>query len=239
MAQLPHFYHNADFVLGVSCTLNEESAKHIVQVLRMRAGDKLVLCNGLGDKAVGQIDQSSKKHCSVLIESLEHIDANKYRLHLAVAFTKNTSRNEWVLEKACELGVQSIIPIVADRSERIQFKAERWNNILVSAMLQSQQVYLPILHQPLKLDQILKQWASLPLKIIAHCEEHFMRTPIDQIVQQTQESIALIGPEGDFSPEEITQAYASGFKGVSLCPQRLRTETAALAICSFFNLRSK
>jgi 16S rRNA (uracil1498-N3)-methyltransferase len=236
MAHLPFFYQDTVLQKGASLSLNEETAKHIVQVLRKKIGDQVIINNGKGDSAFVTLTEVAKKKCSVYIDEVNHHPKPLFGLHLCVAFTKNTSRNEWLLEKACELGVMSIRPIISQRTEREKYREDRWQNILISAMMQSQQYYLPTLYPATKLEEIIEEHATTDQKIIAHCEADFERTAVAAAIQTQQNTVILIGPEGDFSPEEIQMSMQKGFKGIILCTQRLRTETAAMSVCAYFNL---
>lgn len=236
MAHLPFFYQDTVLQKGASLSLNEETAKHVVQVLRKKIGDQIIINNGQGDSALVSLTDVAKKKCSVQISEVQHHPKPLFGLHLCVAFTKNTSRNEWLLEKACELGVMSITPIISQRTEREKYREDRWQNILISAMMQSQQYYLPSLHPASKLENILEAHSATDQKLIAHCEADFERTTIATAIQSQKNTVILIGPEGDFSPEEIQLSMQKGFKGISLCSQRLRTETAAMTVCAYFNL---
>jgi 16S rRNA (uracil1498-N3)-methyltransferase len=157
-------------------------------------------------------------------------------LHLAVCFTKNNSRNEWLLEKATELGVSSIIPISASRSEKTHVRHDRWQKILQSAILQSQQYYLPVLDDVATLHTVLSKYSKIPQKLVAHCIAEMPRKSLHEVLKPSAETILLIGPEGDFTQDEVNLCIAQGFKPVSLGAQRLRTETAAIAAAAYFNV---
>jgi len=234
MASLPLFFHDAALVAGTVVQLHEDTARHVVQVLRMQSGEKLQLTDGKGSLAEVTITDAVKKKCTVSIDSVIKHESSVTPLHLAIAFTKNTSRNEWLLEKATELGVSSIIPLSVTRSERERTKYERWNGILISAMLQSQQYYLPHLSEALSLKNLIEKY-DVPQKLVAHCISSAPRTSIAKALLPRKETLILIGPEGDFTQEEVTLCEQNGFTGISLASQRLRTETAAMAVCAYFN----
>jgi len=236
MSGLAFFYHNSEFTSNSTLQLSEETAKHVVQVLRMREGEKIALNNGQGQSAEATIISAEKKRCSVQINEVHQFSKAAFGLHLCVAFTKNASRNEWLLEKATELGVSSITPIISARTEREKFRIDRWQNILISAMLQSQQYYLPQLNEATKFEHILNNHDNTEQKLIAHCEAALERTPIAQLIAPKKNTVILIGPEGDFTTDEIKLASQHQFEGTILCTQRLRTETAAMAVCAHFNL---
>ncbi len=232
----PMFFHEGIFQSSAEVQLDEDTARHVVQVLRMQQGGELRLTNGNGSVAAVSISRAEKKKCFVVIEDVATFPPPAVKLHLGVAFTKNTSRNEWLLEKATELGASSIIPLVATRTERERLRYDRWRNILIAALIQSQQYYLPTLHEATGFKEILQRFNAVPQKLIGHCIETEMRTPLTQSMKPGQETIMLIGPEGDFTPEEVTTSIKNGFSGVLLGHQRLRTETAAMSVCAYFNL---
>lgn len=204
-----------------------------MQVLRMQPGEKLKLTNGNGIVACCTITEATKRQCYVTIDGFSIAEKPRCCLHLAVSFTKNVSRNEWLLEKATELGVATITPLLVTRTERDHFRHDRWNNILVSAMVQSQQFYLPQLNQPSKLADVLDN--ANTDKFIAHCIPGMDRKPLSSIRFQNA-ALILIGPEGDFTNEEISLAMEKGCKGIELGNTRLRTETAAISACAYYHL---
>ena len=216
--------------------LDEDTARHIVQVLRNKAGDKIQLSDGRGSIAMATITSAEKKKCKVRLDEVIFYEKPVVALHLAIAFTKNNSRNEWLLEKATELGAQSIIPLSTVRTEKERIRHDRSRNILVSAMLQSQQFYLPELSGTISLDDIADLFAQTEQKLVAHCMDSFDRIPVAQAMAAGKQTLILIGPEGDFTEEEVQTLTSLNFKGISLGKQRLRTETAAMAACAYFNL---
>jgi 16S rRNA (uracil1498-N3)-methyltransferase len=234
MASLPLFFHHTGFTADSVLQLDEDTAKHVVQVLRMQSGEKLQLTDGKGSVADVTITDTAKKKCNVSIDTVTKHEPPAAKLHLAVAFTKNTARNEWLLEKATELGVSSIIPLSVTRSERERVRHDRWQNIIVSAMLQSQQYYLPKLSEATSLKDLFSQYNSSQ-QFIAHCIAEKKRKPIAEAIQSRKETLILIGPEGDFTEEEVTLCEGQGCVAISLASQRLRTETAAMMVCSYFN----
>jgi 16S rRNA (uracil1498-N3)-methyltransferase len=159
-------------------------------------------------------------------------------LHLCVAFTKNNNRNEWLLEKVTELGVASIIPIITGRSEKTHIRDDRWQKILQAAILQSQQDYLPHLTDVMPLHEALAMYKDLPKKLIAHCIGEEKKQPLPEMLKESAETVLLIGPEGDFTQNEVNLCIENGFNAVSLGAQRLRTETAAVAAAAYFNMLS-
>ena len=207
----------------------KDESKHIVKVLRKTIGDKLHITNGKGWLFTSEIIMPNINKCVATIISKSHQQKKDFHLHLAVAPTKMNDRYEWFLEKATEIGIDSITPIICDHSERKIIKVERFERILQSAMKQSLSCYLPKLNKAMTLKSFFKQGFNGDL-FIAHCEETH-RKPLKQELKPKQDITILIGPEGDFSVKEITQALQSGFKPVTLGVTRLRTETAAIVAC--------
>lgn len=212
-------------------TLSEEESKHCIKVLRMRQDDLLHLTDGRGLMATARITDPDPRHCQVMIETRQYdYQRREKRLIVAVAPTKNTARIEWFIEKAVELGIDGIVPIVCDHSERVVIRQERLDKIVVTAMKQSLKAFKPEVKSPISLKQYLTSDEVQHfdgLKLIAHCEGD-QRNPINQVLMPGKDVIMLIGPEGDFSPQEIQLALQQGFIPVTLGNCRLRTETAAL-----------
>lgn len=219
-------YRNAKEV-----TFDKEESRHIIKVLRMKEGDSFKITNGKGSFFNAEIVNANPKGCLVKILSEEIQRPLPYQLHLAVAPTKLNDRYEWFLEKATEIGVSEITPIICDHSERKVIKAERYEKILQSAMKQSLKAYLPVLNPTVSLKDFLKaKNESDTLKFIAHCEETDKKSLKSLLLPKNNATI-LIGPEGDFSSEEINLAIKAGFRPVTLGESRLRTETAAIVAC--------
>lgn len=206
-------------------TLNEDTSKHIIQVLRMKNGEQLQLTNGKGKVITVEIISEHKKAAEVRVLSTSSILFRTSNIAIAISLIKNTNRFEWFLEKATEIGVSEIIPIICERTEKQNFRHDRMKNILVSAMLQSQQAWLPLLHQPTQFSEAIKN-SPQQKKYIAHCIEEEKKELRNEINEQP--SIILIGPEGDFTKNEIDLALANNFIPVSLGKTRLRTETAGM-----------
>jgi len=219
-------------------TFDKEESRHIVKVLRMKDGDTFKITNGKGSFFSAEIIKANPKGCLVKILSEEVQQPLPYQLHLAVAPTKLNDRYEWFLEKATEIGISEITPIICDHSERKTIKAERYEKILQSAMKQSLKAYLPVLNEAVSYkDFINSEKSSESLKCIAHCEETDKKS-LKAVILPNQKITIIIGPEGDFSSEEIELAKQSGFIPVTLGESRLRTETAAVVAChsvAFFN----
>ncbi|MBN8688066.1 MAG: 16S rRNA (uracil(1498)-N(3))-methyltransferase [Chitinophagales bacterium] len=222
---LPFFYIGTYDKAQKSLVLDEDTSRHIVQVLRMKAGERLHLTDGLGHLLLAEIADDHKKHCTVSVREVKFTPAAERKVSIAISNIKNASRFEWFLEKAGEIGVTEIIPLVCERTEKERFRHDRMNAICISAMLQSQQVWLPRLSEPQAFKQVLEQRLE-NAKFIAHCEEGPKNSLAGQTVSAS--SIILIGPEGDFTPAEIDMAIAKGFMPVTLGETRLRTETAGI-----------
>ena len=205
---------------------DKEESRHIVKVLRKKEGDTVHITNGKGFLFTSQITFANEKKCEVCITAEQFFEPMPYRLHLAVAPTKLNDRYEWFLEKAVEIGVTEITPIICEHSERSSFKGDRFEKIIHSAMKQSLQYHMPVLHEPVPYAAFVQQQRD-GLLFIAHCEETDKKL-LKTELQPKQPVTLLIGPEGDFSTKEISQALGLGYVPVSLGNTRLRTETAAI-----------
>lgn len=207
--------------------LSEQESQHAVKVLRLSEGDKLAITDGKGYWYDCTIVQAHHKRCMVEIEQQTLLPkAWKPYIHLAFAPTKNNDRNEWFVEKATEIGVDRITPLKCDFSERKEIKKERLDKIAVVAMKQSQQCHLPVIDEMTPFDSFISQ-AHSASQFIAHCYDEEKRA-LANVYQHGQDAIVLIGPEGDFSTAEVTQALSNGFVPISLGNTRLRTETACV-----------
>src|SRR5215211_93483 len=220
------FFYTEKLETG-TIVLDENNSRHIVQVLRMAKGAMLLLTDGKGKKAEAEIVDDNKKHCGVQIASLQQMPDKKHRVTIGLSLIKNSSRFEWFLEKATEIGISEIIPLICERTEKEKFRHDRLNGIVISAMLQSQQCWLPLLHEPVEF-QNLVQNNHFRQRFIAHClPEQKQVLPHYSPVTDTSSCI-LIGPEGDFTKVEIELAIKHHFHPVALGPTRLRTETAGV-----------
>lgn len=216
--------------------LSEMESKHIYKVLRKREGDQIGLLNGKGGKAIGSILSYSGKKLTIKIESLDQIPNDlSENLTIAIAPTKNIDRFEYFLEKAVEIGVGEIVPLLCSNSERKVIKKDRLEKILIAAMKQSKRVYLPKLHELTSFSEFIGNDSS-EHSFIAHCEKDEDKTYFSRSVDSDKKTTILIGPEGDFSINEISFALKSGYQAVSLGDSRLRTETAGIYSCVCFNL---
>lgn len=222
---LPFFYIS-DYNDEKELVLDEDTSKHIVQVMRMKEGEQVNLTDGKGNLLLCEITDAHKKHCQVIAQAVTYAKAETKKICIAISLIKNASRFEWFLEKATEIGVSEIIPLQCERTVKERFRYDRMQSICISAMLQSQQVWLPLLHEPMPFENIATWKANEGTNFIAHCEESDKKNISS--FQPFNSSTILIGPEGDFSPAEIELAIKSGFIPVAIGEKRLRTETAGI-----------
>ncbi len=213
---------------------NSEESKHLIKVLRKKEGDLVHITNGKGYLYEAKIITADAKKCKAEIVDVDKKHRKMHWFHLVVAPTKMNDRFEWFLEKATEIGVNEITPIICENSERKIIKPERMQKVIQSAMKQSLQTYLPKLNDAIT----YKDFIAKPhegLLFIAHCEDE-EKLDLKRRVAPDKDVTVLIGPEGDFSKTEIKLAYENGFLPVSLGENRLRTETAAIVACTTVNL---
>lgn len=223
-------FYNSEIKNGDSTFFfDKEESKHIVKVLRKKESDKIFITNGLGYLFESEIILASEKKCEVKIIKETFQQSDTFYTHIAVAPTKMNDRLEWFLEKATEIGIHEITPIICDHSERKVYKIDRAEKIIQAAMKQSLHYYLPKINEPISLSHFVKSNID-GQKFIAHCEETDKKSFQKEIAKNEKVTI-LIGPEGDFSAKEINLAIANQFIPVTLGNTRLRTETAALVAC--------
>jgi 16S rRNA (uracil1498-N3)-methyltransferase len=222
---VPYFYEPLIATGMTQFTLSETSSKHCVQVLRMDVGEQIDITNGQGGLFHATIQVAHKKNAVVTIAASTQTDRPKQKLQLGISLLKNAVRLEWLFEKATEIGVTSITPLICERTIHERFKTERMQQIIQSAMIQSQQTWLPVLSETMPLLQFITK-GSAAQKLIAHCEP-LHKTSI-QSIEPSDDLLLLIGPEGDFAPSEIEAAIAKDFMPIDLGPTRLRTETAGI-----------
>jgi len=222
---VPFFYEPTIIDTNQPIVLSDNTSKHCVQVLRMREGALIHLTDGKGKLFKAKIISADKHKSVALIENTVFTDTNPNRISIGISLLKNADRLEWMFEKITEIGVTEIFPLICKRTEQQRFRTERMLQILVSAMLQSQQCWLPILHVPISINKLIDQ-ATYHQKIIAHCE--LDQKLLLKDLTKSSDALILIGPEGDFTIDEISLALQSQFIPVSLGETRLRTETAGL-----------
>ena len=213
--------------ISTAAVLSEEESQHAIKVLRMQIGDEMVVVDGAGGYYQARITNPHLKHCGFeILETQSEFGKRNYKLHIAIAPTKNIERLEWFIEKATEIGIDEITPLICRYSERKIIKEERLEKIIVSASKQSVKAYFPRLNPVCSFsDFIEKHFASQ--NFIAHCYEENKKL-LQTEIQKSSDILILIGPEGDFSKEEVQKAISLGFVPVSLGESRLRTETAGV-----------
>lgn len=217
-------------------TLDREESKHVFKVLRKTIGDQISITDGRGNLYLGTINHITSNRCDLDIAFAKAYPPLSHHLHIAIAPTKMNDRLEWFLEKATEMGISRITPILCHHSERTKINKERLDRIIISAMKQSLQFHKPVLDELISFDDFIKTPFAAN-KLVAHCEEDDKKH-ITSYLKKGDSNLILIGPEGDFSKDEISQALSQGFSPVSLGETRLRTETAgiyAVAATSLWN----
>jgi len=238
MSELHRFFYPGVMTANSVVTLESDTAKHIWQVLRMDEGDRIMLTDGKGTIASGEIQFAERHKCNVVIKETSFQERHGNQLHLCVAFTKNNARNEWLLEKATELGAGSITPITTARFQKTHIRHDRWEKILQSSILQSQQSYLPELSPLIPFASALERYTAIPQKLVAHCLPDKAKRPLTEMLKASADAVLLIGPEGDFTQDEVNLCVSKGYAPVSFGIQRLRTETAAITAAAYYNLIS-
>lgn len=222
---------------GKIATLEGDEAMHCMKTLRKKVGDSVHLIDGKGGWYDGTLVSMSKKTCDISIEN-ERFEAERanFKLHIAIAPTKNINRLEWFLEKATEIGIDEITPILCQRSERKTVRLDRLEKIILAATKQSLKSYLPKLNELTKFSDFLKKETVMGYqKMIAHCNEG-EKVALKRAYEKPKNVLILIGPEGDFSNEEVELANENGFQAIGLGKERLRTETAGIVACHTVNL---
>lgn len=213
--------------------LNEDESLHCVKVLRHKVGDIIQVIDGKGTRAIGKIEAAHAKQCAVSLTEKELVTQSRnYTLHIAIAPTKNIERIEWFVEKAVEIGIDEISFIKCKNSERTVIKDDRLKKVAEAAVKQSQQAFIPRLNSLVDFKEFIKNDSS-DMKLIAHCEKE-SKQHIKQYISTNKSFTVLIGPEGDFTKDEIAVALSSSYLPVALGDSRLRTETAGLFACGAF-----
>ena len=216
--------------IAIEPVLPEDESQHCVRVLRLKEGDSITITDGKGFFYNAILENTHPKHCTVNItERQQQKPLWRNNIHIAVAPTKNMDRMEWFVEKATEIGINTITCLQCRHSERREIKLQRLNKIAVSAMKQSQKATLPLINEMIGFDKFISQKFE-GYKMIAHCAEN-KKQLIRDVYTPGGDALILIGPEGDFSDDEISAATSAGFTHISLGESRLRTETAALVAC--------
>lgn len=220
------FFFEEQLPGGASFHLNEDTSRHVIQVLRMQRGEKLSLTNGKGQVLIVEISTTDKKSVGVNVVSSSGVSHPVNKIAIAISLLKNENRFEWFLEKATEIGVTEIIPVICERTEKQHFRYDRMKKIMVSAMVQSQQAWLPVLHPPMSFGDVIVR-SGYDRKMIAHCGNE-EKTLLKDVGTGDRNTIILIGPEGDFTTKEISLSQEQNFTPVSMGTHRLRSETAGV-----------
>ena len=217
-------------IYGSEITLAETESKHAVRVLRLKEGSSLNIVDGRGGFYSAELTEANPKKCRLAVKSIrKEFGKRNFTIHIAIAPTKNIARFEWFLEKATEIGIDEITPLITQHSERKNINADRLQKILISAMKQSQKAYLPKLNELISFNNFMDRLPGKE-KFIAHCNGE-NKTHLKNKLKKGSDSLVLIGPEGDFSDNEIIKALSVGFREISLGSSRLRTETAGVVAC--------
>ena len=225
-------------ISGAEVILDETESKHAVRVLRLSTGNNIQLIDGKGNFYDAVISDANPKKCRLsVIKTIREFGNRNFHLHIAIAPTKNIDRFEWFLEKATEIGIDEITPLLTAHSERKTINPERLEKIIVSAMKQSLKAYLPKLNDLTSFKETVVG-NKTPNKYIAYCDD-IQKTHLKDLTIKGSDTLILIGPEGDFSPDEVELALQNGFKVVSLGTSRLRTETAGIVACHIVNLANE
>ena len=218
-------------IAGDTYTLDEKESKHIIRVLRMIKGADVRLIDGQGNLYEGIISDPDQKRCTIKVTGrINDFERRNYRLHIAISPLKNPERFEWFVEKSVEIGIDEITPLICRNTEKPGIKYDRVNNLIISAMKQSLKATRTVLNDTCNFEDFIKMDLK-GIMMIAHCDNSIERTKISDVYSKNENAVILIGPEGDFSKEEIDSAIKSNFSPVHLGPSRLRTETAGVAAC--------
>jgi len=230
-----HLFYTPD-IKGQTYTLDEAESKHCIKVLRLNVNDIIFLIDGVGGFYTAAIKEANPKHCKIeVLEKKTEFGKRNFYLHIAVAPTKNIDRIEWFLEKATEIGIDEITPLLCKHSERKIIRHDRLNRVITSAVKQSLKAYHPKLNEMTSFEDFIRQEFK-GQKFIAHCDSEGEKKDLKKLVEKKTPVLIIIGPEGDFSPEEIALAREWNFREVSLGESRLRTETAGIVACHTVSL---
>lgn len=235
-----HLFYTPDIPADAySYTLNEEESKHCIRVLRLGIGDSIQLLDGKGGVFIAEIIDDIQKRCTVKILESKREEKKKWELHIAIAPTKNMDRVEWFTEKATEIGIDAITFLHCKNSERDVIKTDRIQKVAVAAIKQSMKSYLPGINEILPFKKLVDEVKKTGVRMyIAHCNPAFtsLKPHLKTVYVKGESAIVFIGPEGDFTKDEIIYALDNGFEEINLGSSRLRTETAALYACTTFNI---
>jgi 16S rRNA (uracil1498-N3)-methyltransferase len=225
-----HIFYAPD-ISGNEYTLDENESRHCIRVLRMKSETPVRVIDGKGNLYEAVITNPDPKKCSLAITGvIRDFEKRNYRLHIAISPLKNYERLEWFIEKSVEIGVDEITPLICSKTEKPGLKRERINNLIISAMKQSLKSTLTILNEPCRFNDFITT-RHAGNRLIAHCNNEVSRCKIAEVYASGNDAVLLIGPEGDFTKEEILSAISAGYLSVHLGRSRLRTETAGVAAC--------
>jgi 16S rRNA (uracil1498-N3)-methyltransferase len=229
-----HIFYIPD-ISGEIIKLDPYESRHAVKVLRLGMGSVIKIVDGKGGLYTARIIDPDNKNCYLKVtESLKDYGKKNFHLHIGIAPTKNIDRFEWFLEKSTEIGIDEITPLLTEHSERKKINHDRLEKIVISAIKQSVKAYLPKINKLTKFNDLINNCDNKK-KYIGHCYGE-QKPHLKDVIQVNSNYIILIGPEGDFSPEEIQKANKKGFNSISLGSSRLRTETAGVVACHIVNL---
>lgn len=218
-------------ITGSRCVLERNESRHCIRVMRLSRGDRILITDGRGSLYEGIIDDPDPSACVISIAGLIPESGKRdYRLHVAISPLKNPERFEWFVEKSVEMGIDEITPLICHNTEKTRIKAERIENIIISAMKQSLKTIKPALNEPTDFHGFISL-ALDGIRMIPHCNKEISRSSVSAVYSKGCDAIILIGPEGDFTHEEISAAIDKGYRSVHLGTARLRTETAGIAAC--------
>ena len=231
-----HLFYQPDVTAGTATAyLPEEESRHCVKVLRLQAGEEIIVVDGKGGWYACEISRPDSRRCELWVrQSISDYCKRPYTIHIAIAPTKNADRMEWFVEKCVEIGVDEISFVITQHSERRFFKIDRLSKIAVGAMKQSLKAFLPVMHEVIHFPEFLERVNPAGQKLIAYVDEGITageRKLLQEVAKPNGQYCVLIGPEGDFSTSEVSQAVRSGYRPVSLGESRLRTETAGIVAC--------
>jgi 16S rRNA (uracil1498-N3)-methyltransferase len=232
-----NIFYCPNAVLNESCVLDETESSHLIQVLRKRENDELYAFDGKGKLYEARIVGVNKKVTTIHVFRLVKVEENKPRLHIAIAPSKNADRLEWFAEKATEIGIAQITPIICTRSERKELRPDRIEKILIGASKQSVKLTIPQLNPVIKFEAFIKSVNTADRKYMAYCNEKSIH--LKHACQGGFDALILIGPEGDFTREEVILAEQNEFETVSLGKSRLRLETAGIYATTVFNVANE
>jgi 16S rRNA (uracil1498-N3)-methyltransferase len=218
-------------ISGNICRLDKNESRHCVRVLRLSEGSRVRVTDGRGNLYEGIITDANPQDCQITVTDVVHdFESRGYRLHIAISPLKNAERFEWFLEKCVEIGIDEITPLICRNTEKPGIRTDRLNSLIISAMKQSLKTFRPVLHDTSQFCDFMS-FAQPGIKMISTCNSEIARSKFDEVYMRGQDALILIGPEGDFSDEEIALAISMGYKPVHLGKSRLRTETAGIAAC--------